>query len=83
MSLQFLRIEEIEHIPTNAIIDVLGVVESVEPATQITRKDGTDTNKRSLVVKDNSNRSIEVRRIPWPCRCCSGRWVLPHCRTAW
>ncbi len=45
-----------------AIVDVLGVVESVAPETSITRKDGSEARKRGLVIRDDSQRSIEVTR---------------------
>ena len=42
------------------MIDVVGVIESVDPWTTITKKDGTDTTKRALVLRDQSNRSVEL-----------------------
>jgi replication factor A1 len=44
-----------------AIVDVIGVLDSVEPWAIITRKDGSDTKKRSLTIRDDSGRSVEVR----------------------
>ena len=43
--------------PTN---QPLGVVESVGDWTTITRRDGGEAKKRSVVVRDPSARSIEV-----------------------
>lgn len=57
---QFRRIEEVEATPAKTMIDVVGVVESVDPWTTIARKDGTDATKRSLVIRDQSNRSVEL-----------------------
>lgn len=37
-----------------------GVVESVNDWAMITKRDGGETQKRSLTIKDQSNRSIEV-----------------------
>lgn len=42
------------------IVDVAGVVTNVEPWAVITRKDGTETRKRSVNVCDDSGRSVEV-----------------------
>ncbi len=43
-----------------SIVDVIGVVCSVEQWQIITKKNGEETRKRSLTIKDDSNRSIEV-----------------------
>lgn len=58
--LQFKRIEEVENTPPKAVIDVIGVIESVDAWTTITKKDGTDTTKRAIVIRDQSNRSVEL-----------------------
>ena len=49
-----------EGTPAKAVIDVLGVVDNVEPWTTITKKDGTDTTKRPVVLRDQSGRSVEL-----------------------
>ena len=59
--LQFKKLEELETTPANNIVDVIGIVEHVEAWATITRRDGTETQKRSITIKDKSNRSIEVR----------------------
>lgn len=41
-------------------VDVVGIVESIEPPATITRRDGGETTKRSLTIKDDSNHSIEL-----------------------
>jgi hypothetical protein len=41
-------------------VDVIGVLDRVEPWAVITRKDGTDTRKRSATIRDDSGRSVEV-----------------------
>lgn len=41
-------------------LDIMGVVESVDPAGTITRRDGSETEKRNLIMRDDSNKSIEV-----------------------
>lgn len=56
----FKKLEELETTPANNIVDVIGIVEHVEAWTTITRKDGTETQKRSVTIKDKTNRSIEV-----------------------
>lgn len=47
------------------VVDVIGVVDTVENWAVITRKDGKDTQKRSLTIRDDSGRSVEVG-------CCGG-----------
>jgi len=57
---QFRKLSELETAEAGAICDVIGIVESVADWSVITRKDGTDTKKRSLNLRDDSGRSIEV-----------------------
>jgi len=42
------------------VVDVIGVVDTVQNWAVITRKDGKDTQKRSLTIRDDSGRSVEV-----------------------
>ncbi|XP_021765534.1 replication protein A 70 kDa DNA-binding subunit A-like [Chenopodium quinoa] len=56
----FRPISDIEGIETNGIIDVIGVVSSISPSSTIMRKNGTETQKRSLHLKDMSGRSVEL-----------------------
>ncbi|KAJ4868444.1 Replication protein A 70 kDa DNA-binding subunit E [Raphanus sativus] len=56
----FRSIGDIESMETNSIIDVIGVVSSISPTGTIMRKTGTETQKRSLQLKDMSGRSVEV-----------------------
>lgn len=42
------------------MLDVIGVVESAAEHQTITLKNGRDTDKRSVVIRDQSNRSIEI-----------------------
>lgn len=58
--LQFRKIEEIESLSATTQLDVLGVVEAVEPAANITLRDGREAQKRSLTLRDDSNKSIEL-----------------------
>lgn len=48
--------------PARTSVDVLGVVQSVEAATQLTLKNGTDAHKRSVTLIDTSCKTVEVRR---------------------
>ncbi|KAL8107718.1 hypothetical protein AgCh_024210 [Apium graveolens] len=57
---QFRPINEIEGIESNTIIDVIGVLCSIGVPTPVMRKNGTETLKRSLQIKDMSGRSVEV-----------------------
>ncbi|XP_058777542.1 replication protein A 70 kDa DNA-binding subunit A-like [Vicia villosa] len=56
----FRSIGDIESIESNAIVDVIAVVTSISPTGSIMRKNGTETQKRSLQLKDMSGRSVEL-----------------------
>ncbi|KAG2615930.1 hypothetical protein PVAP13_3NG060209 [Panicum virgatum] len=56
----FHQISEIENIEVNSIVDLVGIVTSVCPSATLTRKDGSETQKRTLQLKDMSGRSVEV-----------------------
>lgn len=56
----FTMIDRIEDSENNAILDVIGVVTSVNPTTTIQRKNGMETQKRAITLKDMSGRSVEV-----------------------
>ncbi|WVZ95831.1 hypothetical protein U9M48_041545 [Paspalum notatum var. saurae] len=56
----FRPISEIENIEVGAIVDLVGIVTSVAPSATITRKDGSEAQKRTLQLKDMSGRSVEV-----------------------
>lgn len=58
--MQFKKIEEIEVMPAKTQIDVVGVVEAVDQAGEIPRRDGSTVNKRNVTLRDDSNRSIEL-----------------------
>lgn len=62
---QFKKLAELEHTEAGTIVDVIGVVDNVEPWAVITRKDNTDTRKRALSIRDDSGRSVEVRGCAW------------------
>ncbi|CAN6340288.1 unnamed protein product [Urochloa humidicola] len=56
----FRQISEIESVEVGAIVDLVGIVTSVCPSATISRKDGSETQKRTLQLKDMSGRSVEV-----------------------
>ena len=58
--LQFKLIEEIESTSATSMLDVVGILESAGEFATITLKNGRETDKRSIVLRDDSNRSIEV-----------------------
>ncbi|XP_062181655.1 replication protein A 70 kDa DNA-binding subunit C-like [Phragmites australis] len=56
----FRQISEIENVETGALVDLVGIVTSVSPSSTIMRKDGTETRKQTLQLKDMSSRSVEI-----------------------
>ncbi|KAK6944766.1 Replication factor-A protein 1, N-terminal [Dillenia turbinata] len=56
----FRSINEIEFAENNAILDVIGIVISVNPSTPILRKNGMETLRRILNLKDESGWSVEL-----------------------
>jgi replication factor A1 len=56
----FRPISEIENSENNSILDVIGVVISVNPSVPILRKNGMETQRRILNLKDGSGRSVEL-----------------------
>ncbi|KAI4344581.1 hypothetical protein L6164_011789 [Bauhinia variegata] len=56
----FMSISEIESVENNSILDVIGVVISVNPSVPILRKNGMETQRRVLNLKDCSGRSVEL-----------------------
>jgi replication factor A1 len=61
---QFKKLGEIAGLVTgpgaSELVDVAGVVVSVTPAASIQRKDGSSTEKRSVILRDDSGFSIEL-----------------------
>eukprot|EP00887_Chlorella_sp_A99_P004696 scaffold4.g4696.t1 len=57
---RFVKLVALEDTPPGAMVDVVGVVDSVADWTTIQKRDGTETQKRSVVVRDDSGRSIEL-----------------------
>uniref|UniRef100_A0A2P2IVV6 Replication protein A subunit n=2 Tax=Rhizophora mucronata TaxID=61149 RepID=A0A2P2IVV6_RHIMU len=56
----FKPISEIENAESNSILDVIGIVTSVNPSVPILRKNGMETQRRILNLKDGSGRSVEL-----------------------
>ncbi|WJX56186.1 hypothetical protein P8452_41866 [Trifolium repens] len=56
----FRSIGDIESMENNSIVDLIAVVTSISPTASIIRKNGTETQKRSLQLKDMSGRSVEL-----------------------
>ncbi|KAG6523162.1 replication protein A 70 kDa DNA-binding subunit A-like [Zingiber officinale] len=56
----FRAINEIEGLENNSMVDIIGVVTSINPSVSIMRKNGTETNKQTLQLKDMSGRSVDV-----------------------
>lgn len=50
---------------SGAVLDVIVVVESVSECTPIVTRNGKETHKRAMQIKDKSNASIEVRTYCW------------------
>ncbi|KAJ4957628.1 hypothetical protein NE237_024739 [Protea cynaroides] len=53
-------INEIENLDNNSIIDVIGIVVSINPVVPILRKNGLETQRRNMNLKDASGRSVEL-----------------------
>ncbi|KAF7143292.1 hypothetical protein RHSIM_Rhsim05G0012300 [Rhododendron simsii] len=56
----FRPISEIEIAENNSIIDTIGIVTAVNPSVSIMRKNGMETQRRILNLKDQSGRSVEL-----------------------
>ncbi|KAI7725592.1 hypothetical protein M8C21_019268 [Ambrosia artemisiifolia] len=56
----FRSIGEVEGMDSNTILDIIGVVYSITPPSTIMTKNQTETQKRSLSLKDMSGRSIDL-----------------------
>lgn len=58
--MQFRKIADVEACSANTQLDIVAVVESVSGVVTVTKKDSSETSKRSLVIRDDSNKSIEL-----------------------
>ncbi|KAF7829144.1 replication protein A 70 kDa DNA-binding subunit A [Senna tora] len=56
----FRPINEVESLESSSIVDVIGVVYSISPTMSIMKKNGTETQKRALLMKDMSGCSVEL-----------------------
>ncbi|XP_022738094.1 replication protein A 70 kDa DNA-binding subunit A-like [Durio zibethinus] len=56
----FRTISDVEGMENNNIVDIIGVVSYISPTASIMRKNGTETQKRTLHLKDMSGRSVEL-----------------------
>ncbi|KAJ3699164.1 hypothetical protein LUZ61_002869 [Rhynchospora tenuis] len=56
----FILISKIEETPNNSIIDLIGIVTAANPSVPILRKNGMETQRRILYLKDMSGRSVEL-----------------------
>ncbi|XP_068659391.1 replication protein A 70 kDa DNA-binding subunit A [Aristolochia californica] len=56
----FKPINEIENVENNSIVDIIGIVVSVNPSMPILRKNGMETQRRILNLKDASSRIVEL-----------------------
>ncbi|CAL4896077.1 unnamed protein product [Urochloa decumbens] len=56
----FRQISELENMEIGAFVDLVGIVTSVGPSAIVMRKDGTETRKRTLQLRDMSGRSVEI-----------------------
>ncbi|KAL6619664.1 hypothetical protein ACP70R_034803 [Stipagrostis hirtigluma subsp. patula] len=56
----FQQISEIENMEPGAMVDLVGVVTSVSPASTIIRMNGMESRKQTLCLKDMSGRSVEI-----------------------
>lgn len=56
----FRPISEIETTESNSILDIIGVVVTVNPSVPIMRKNGMETQRRILNLKDQSGRTVEL-----------------------
>jgi replication factor A1 len=56
----FAKIATVEDAPPNTMVDIVGVVETCQDFVNITKRDGTETQKRSMIIRDDSGRSIEL-----------------------
>eukprot|EP00878_Enallax_costatus_P012473 GHUV01013026.1.p1 GENE.GHUV01013026.1~~GHUV01013026.1.p1 ORF type:complete len:867 (+),score=301.03 GHUV01013026.1:206-2806(+) len=56
----FKKLAELETTEAGQVIDVIGIVDEVQPWSLIARKDGSEAKKRAIVIKDDSGRSVEL-----------------------
>ncbi len=63
----FKPIGDVENMENNAMVDVIGIVVSINLSSTIMCKNGIETHKRTLQIKDRSGHSVEI--IMWGSFC--------------
>lgn len=58
--LKLIKIADVQGLAAGEVVDILGVLHSCADWSTITRRDGTEAKKRSFVLVDDSNASIEI-----------------------
>lgn len=56
----FRMIDQIESAENNSVLDLIGIVTGVGPSTTILRKNGMETQRRILSLKDSSGKSVDL-----------------------
>ncbi|WOK91949.1 replication protein A 70 kDa DNA-binding subunit A-like isoform X1 [Canna indica] len=56
----FKKITEIENAENNSVVDIIGIVTSIHPSVTILRKNGMETQRRILNLKDVSCLTVEL-----------------------
>ena len=56
----FRKISDLEQVPAGAMVDVVAVVHAVGELVTIMKRDGSETSKRSITLRDDSGSSIEL-----------------------
>ena len=56
----FKTIDQIEISDNNSILDIIGIVSSISPSTTILRKNGIETQRRIISMKDTSGKSVDL-----------------------
>lgn len=56
----FRPINDVEGMENNSVVDLIGVVSYISPTASLMRKNGTETQKRTLHLRDMSGRSVEL-----------------------
>ncbi len=56
----FRHIGDVENMENNAMVDVIGIVMSINLSSTIMRNNGIETHKRTLQIKDRSGHSVEI-----------------------
>jgi len=57
---QFQKIGALEEVAPTQMVDVIGVVDRVDAAATIQRRDGSDVTKRNVYIRDDSGKGVEV-----------------------